>query len=182
MNPIQITNYRDADFPLLLEQYRQSGKLQDFIGAALDQATELEAALFEVRNLYYLTPTALPVAEGVQLDVIGSVFWTKRNFGESDADYRLRIQQRAIARLSGTPDDIVFACLTFLGASSASYQPNFPAGFSIQTDVAIPQSILEFLAPAGVGIGVGSWLEYIDGSGNLQPLETADGSYIYVIT
>lgn len=182
MNPVFISSYRSAELPLLLEQYKNSPKFIDFIGAALDQADDLEVALFEVRDYFYLTPTALPAAVGVQLDIIGKVFWTPRIPGESDIDYRARIQKRALARLSGTPDDIMFACTTFLGASFAEYTPLYPAAFSIRTDIVIPRAILEELAPSGVGVGIGQWLEYLDGSGNLQPLETEDGSYIYTIT
>lgn len=178
---VKITDYRAEEFPLLLEQYKNSAKLKDVIGAVFDQADELETAIFEIRDNYYLFFNNLPSAEGVQLDTIGKIYGESRN-SRSDADYRLAIQIRAASRLSGTADDIIFALVGFLGADIAqtTYFPYYPAGFSIQTNIAIPAGLLEVLAPAGVGIGELDFLHYLESDGSLAPLALQDGNFIRI--
>lgn len=179
---IKITSYRDAEFPLLLEQYRNSSRLKDLIGASFDQADQLEIALFEIRDSYYLYFAGLASAEGKQLDTIGKIYGESRN-SRTDTAYRDAIQIRAAARLSGTADDIIFAVTALMGGdiNQTEFTTEYPAAFSLRTNAQISDAVLAALAPAGVGVGRGDFLAYLEGS-TLQPILDQTNSYIYVIT
>lgn len=131
-----------------------SAKLWSILEAAGLQADSLEAALFEVRDNFWLTTAA-----GVQLDTLGRIFGVLRA-GKADTEYRAEIVARAAAMFSGTPEDIIQAAGVFLGASpgASSYLPVYPAGFTLITDASVTKAILEGLAPAGVEAFLGDYI------------------------
>lgn len=178
MNPVKIADYRTAEFPLIMEQYKNSPNLRNLIGVAIDEATNLEVALFELRDRYYLSFEGLPSAEGVQLDVIGSIYGEDRR-SRDDAAYRTAIQIRALSRLSGTPNDIIFGVTVLLGANSVVYTPYYPAGFSVQADIVLARELVLALAPAGVGTGDSGFLVSTQGEPIVQQ---GDGTSLIIVT
>ena len=167
------TSYNDLVFARRMEQYKNSPILQTIIEASNEQADDVETALFEVRDLFYL-----PTAEGVQLNTIGFIFKTFREYGETDASLRNRIQLSASARFSGTPEEIMTAVVVIFGGSYANYTPLYPAGFTISTDVLLTTQQLEHLAPAGVGIGL--YANLVDAVSN--DIVDANNNSIYAVT
>ncbi len=143
----QKTDY-STGLDLLLVQYKNSSNLRGLIDSAYDSADDLELALFEIRDEFYLS-----TAVGNQLDVIGDIFNEARN-GDIDADYRLRIETKGSLVASGEPEAIIAVLKNFFGATTVTYIPGWPAlpgSYYIITDsTTITLSILERYSPAGV--------------------------------
>ena len=165
-------DYNTLVFEKRMQQYKNSPRLSSIIETANDQANDLETAIFEVRDLFYL-----PTAEGVQLDIIGYIFNTFRQPGESDTDLRTRIQISASSRFSGTPEEIITAIIVIFGGTYANYIPLYPAGFFIATDAILTNEQIEKLAPAGVGVGE---LNYLVDANNVN-IADANAQDIYAI-
>ncbi|MGD9157047.1 MAG: DUF2612 domain-containing protein [Desulfobacteraceae bacterium] len=141
---MQETDYPQIAFNLLIQQYKESSNLMAVLEAQGLQANELEQAIFEVRDLFFLD-----TAEGVQLDVIGKIFNLRRE-GLSDEDYRDAIEIKWSLRVSGTVDEIINVLKFAYGATSVDYIPAYPAGFVLIADGTVTQDILTQLCPAGV--------------------------------
>ena len=166
-----IDDYRQLALQRIIEQYKNSPNLVGLLDSAGLQSNDMETALWEIRDLFYLD-----TAEGIQLDIIGKIF-TPRLSGESDADYRQRLKLFAAQKFSGTPEEIITTLKVFFGATTVEYFPLYPAAFAITTDATITPAELQRLAPAGVGIGTFDFL--VDATGD--PIVDAVGDYIYVI-
>lgn len=168
----QITNY-DTNLQLILEQYRQSVNLQGILSADNNQADDLETALFEIRDLFYLD-----TSEGVQLDVIGSVFNVDRE-GASDTDYRAAISAKAAIAGSGEPEAIIETLIVLFGATFVTYIPGWPAvpaAYYLLTDATVTLSDLEKISPSGVQPIILTALEYQDSTN----VEFEDGDLVYL--
>mgnify|MGYP001400044218 CR=1 FL=1 len=144
---IVIKNYAE-NTDLLPGQFRDSIKLRGVIESFNDQSGDLETALFEIRDYFWLYN-----AVGAQLDVIGSILNFDRE-GRTDSEYRVFLQTQAGNIFSGTPEDIMSALKNLYGLNSAFYSPggvNVPCEYYIRTDSDdISNSILDLLSPAGV--------------------------------
>ena len=165
----QIPDY-SVNLELLLEQYKQSYNLRGLIDSMNDQADDLESALFEIRNEFYLS-----TAFGIQLDIIGTIFGESRNGRDDDEFYREALQLRASILSSGEPEAIIAVLKSVYKATFAWYYPGYPAqpaSFYMVTDADISQAHFERLSPAGVGAYLAVFLidaqdNYIvDGRGN----------------
>jgi hypothetical protein len=156
----QITDYT-INLSLLLEQYKKSTKLNGLIDSTCDQADDLESALFELRNLFYLA-----TAEGIQLDIIGSIFGVER-MGLNDDDYRSLIAFFGSFIKSGEPESIITILKRIYAATFVTYIPSYPAvpaGYYLITDATITLAELEVLSPAGVQPYLAGFL--LDEAGN----------------
>jgi hypothetical protein len=156
----QITDYT-INLELLLEQYKNSTKLNGLIDSSSDQADDLETALFEIRDLFYLA-----TAEGIQLDIIGSIFGVDRN-GLSDSEYRDLIAFFGSFIKSGEPESIITILKRIYGATFVTYIPSYPAvpaGYYLITDAVITLAELEVMSPAGVQPYLAGFL--LDEAGN----------------
>lgn len=140
----QETDYPGIALSKLVAQYKDSSNLISILDAQGIQANELEQAIFEVRDLFFLE-----TAGGVQLDVIGKIFGLQR-MGLSDNDYETAIEIKWSLRVSGTVDDIIGILEFAYGATATTYTPAYPAGYVLETNGSITQAILEALSPAGV--------------------------------
>lgn len=165
---IQIIDY-DVNLELLQEQYKKSVKLIGIIEADNDQANDLETALFEIRDEYYLD-----TAVGVQLDVIGDIFGVDRE-GMNDNDYREVILLTSSLVGSGEPEFIIQIVKTLFGATFVNYipaYPTIPAAYYLDTDAVMTADELRFYSPAGVEPAFYGYLIYetgdfiIDEAGN----------------
>lgn len=141
---IQITDYDVDTLNKLLEQYKNSPNLKSIIESGNTSANDIEEALFEIRDEYYLT-----TAVGVQLDVLG-IIWNVAREGLNDADYRLKITARVAVTNSGEPESIIAILKILFGATFVTYQPFYPAGYNIFTDGSLSITQLETLSPSGV--------------------------------
>lgn len=171
---IQKTSYSD-NLELMLEQYRNSTNLRAGIDAENDQAVELEKALFEIRDEYYID-----VAVGVQLNVIGAIIGVDRG-GLSDADYRIQIKAQGALIGSGEPEFIISVLKTLFAATFVKYYqslfPSPPAMFYLLTDSTAMTSELIIFSPAGVQPNILFALEFEDGT----TVEFEDGDFVYLV-
>lgn len=141
---IQETDYPGMALDLLIEQYKNSPNVVNILEVNGLLLNDLEKAIFEVRDNFYLA-----TAEGVQLDVLGSIWDVERN-GLSDTDYRALIQAKASLSVSGTPEDVIRVLQVLYGATFVNYFDAYPARYLIETDAAITDAQLTDLSPAGV--------------------------------
>lgn len=172
----QITDYDERILPLVLEQYKDSPRLLSIIRGMNGQADDLEAALFELRDLFWLD-----TAEGNQLDMIGAIFGESRG-GRSDADYRLAIKGASARRLSGTPEDIITALRAFTGATFVKYSRTGIADFTVETDGIFTDAQLDALCPAGVrGNAITPDRDFFKTLTPDEPLALLEGGFLYLI-
>ena len=146
MSITQKTDY-STGLSLIISQYKNSTKMKGMIDASYDQADDLETALFEIRDEYYLS-----TAVGDQLDMIGDIFQVGRD-GDVDVAYRLRIETKASLIASGTPEDIIFILKNLFGATTVTYIPGWPShpgSYYIISDSTITLAQLINYSPAGV--------------------------------
>jgi hypothetical protein len=169
---VKIEDY-SINTDLIIEQFKQSDNLRGMIDAVNKQLDDLEIALFEIRDLFYLS-----TAVGVQLDVIGRIFNVERQ-GLSDEDYRKLIGARASIRTSGEPESIITILKVIDGATFVTYIPAYPAipaAFYLITDATITQENLNLISPAGVQPAIIESLKFEDDT----PIEFEDGNLLYV--
>jgi hypothetical protein len=171
---VQIIDY-SVNLQLLQEQYKKSVKLIGIIEADNDQADDLETALFEIRDLYYLS-----TATGVQLDVIGNIFGVDRE-GLNDTDYRKAIEARSSLIGSGEPEFIILILKELYGATYVDYRLGScitPASYLLDTDATVTTNELEIYSPAGVQPYILFFL--IDAQSNF--IVDANGNNIIVVS
>lgn len=170
----QITDYTALLQPRILSQYQQAKRLLGIMEAGTLQADQIEEALFQVRNGFFLA-----TAVGVQLDTLGKIYRESRN-GRTDSDYRDAIRLRAATAISGTPDEIILFLKNFVAGAPADleYQPEYPGKYVILTsDDSFGTGVLDSVSLAGVKGLMGSPL--LDG--NLDPLRDGHGNIIYSV-
>ena len=166
----KITDY-SVNLSLLLEQYKQSTNLKGILSVMDSEADDFEDCLFEIMNNYWLYS-----AEGVQLDVLGKIFNISR-MGQSDADYRITIGNKATAYKSGEPETIISILKLFYLATYVYYRssgPAVPAGYYLDTDANVTSEQLKKFSPAGVQLYLLNHIQ--DGDGN--NLVDANGNQI----
>jgi hypothetical protein len=174
----QIQSYRSQVLSRMMEQYKAS-KLSELVGGISDFADDIETALFELRDLFWLE-----TAEGVQLDVIGLIFDVSRQ-GLNDSDYRVAIKARSSTRFSGTPEDIISILISFFGASSVIYENGYnygvPADYTVTTDATITDEQFDVISVAGVKgnliVPNLSYLTFLNG----DPIRYLGGGYILLL-
>jgi hypothetical protein len=168
----QITDY-SVNLVLLQEQYKKSNKLIGIIEADNDQADDLEKALFEIRDEFYLS-----TAVGVQLDVVGNIFNVNRE-GMNDNDYREAIESRSTLVGSGEPEFVIKTLLSIYGATYVNYIPAYPtvpAAYYLQTDATMDIESLRTISPSGVEPAFYGYLIYQTGDFILD----YDGNKIFI--
>lgn len=147
----KINDY-DVNLTLLIQQYKDKPKFKGILEAISDQADDLETAIFEIRDQYYID-----TAEGVQLDVLGEIQDIARE-GRTDTDYRTVIRAKIIVNNGSGEFETVITLLTeVFGASFARLQNMGNANLLIWTDLVITveqfETLLNTIA-AGVGLYV----------------------------
>ena len=70
----KITDY-NYNLILMIQQYKDKPKFKGIVEGMNDQANDLETAIFEIRDNFWLD-----TAEGVQLDVIGIILQSGKFF------------------------------------------------------------------------------------------------------
>ena len=142
---VQITDYDAVVLPSFLEQFKKSPNIKGVVSSLNSQGNDLEAALFEVRDLFWVD-----TATGVQLDTIG-VIWDVARGGRTDTVYRQAIQEKISLINSGTPKEIMELLRANYGATFIEYdQGPSKATFYLNTDATINSDELDEVSPAGV--------------------------------
>lgn len=114
-------------------------------------------------NFLLLSKFWLDAATGEQLNFLGKL-WGEDRLGESDEDYRTRINAAIQRSSSGTIKEIQSILITSYGATYAVYSPEYPGKYRIKTDADIGTTALNEISPSGVfGFVAGN---LIDGFGN----------------
>ncbi len=165
---IQKIDDYDVNLSLFLYQFRNSTKLQGIIKAAHKSANDIETALFEIRDNFYLDS-----AIGIQLDILGIVFQEDR-LSRDDDEYREALKIKGALNYSGEPEAIINIMNTVYGALFADYRPHYPGKFYMFTDAVLPYSKLNQFSPSGVQ----GYLEQfiLDTEGNY--ILDANGNYL----
>jgi len=143
---VKIEDYERV-LELLPDQFRDSVNLRALFEIRAAQAQDLEDAMFEVRDNYWLD-----TATGVQLDVIGDILNRPRD-GRTDEEYRTYLKNIGTSILSGTPGEIITALQVIYGLEGPIiYSPEYPAGYFIYDEFGygISTDVLEPITPAGV--------------------------------
>lgn len=114
---------------LLTQQYQTKENFTGILESAADEANEIESAIFEVRDEYYLS-----TAVGVQLDNIGDILGLTRD-GRDDESYRTLLEIKAEINLSaGTPESLIKTASAIYNAENVEYTPLYPAKVQLWTD------------------------------------------------
>ena len=146
---VQITDY-DVNLPLLIDQYKNKPRFVDVLESDNVQATDIETALFEIRDNYWLD-----TAEGVQLDVLGDIQGIVRN-GLADKPYRQLIETKVVINNgSGTPEILILAIQRIFGASSVQILNVGNGVLQINANVVFTigsSTLIEAFCPAGVEV------------------------------
>jgi hypothetical protein len=140
---VKIPDYK-YNLDLIISQYLTADNLRGIISAADDAANDIETALFEIRDNFYLS-----TAVGVQLDVLGIIFGEERE-GRIDEIYRQAIAQKAVLSYSGEPEAIIEILKSTYEATTVTYRPGYPGKYYILTDTIIESILLDPISPAGV--------------------------------
>lgn len=141
-----ILDYQEEALKLLLAQYKDSVKLQGLIDGKSKQIDDIELALFEIREGFYLDD-----AIGAQLDIIGKI-WDVERKGLNDTEYRQSIYFKISLKVSGTLKEIISILKSFYGATYVEYHPQYPAKMLLLTDATASAEAIERFAPAGVKV------------------------------
>ncbi len=171
----RITDYDAVTLNLILDQYKESPRLQGVVRAANTQAEDLEEALFEIRDRF-----RIDTAEGAQLDTIGRILREERG-GRTDEEYRQGLKARGAQTFSAEPEAIIGILKALFGATYVEYTPEWnhtPAQYNVRTDADVTEEQLQAISPAGV---LGLLYGYLqDGEGNT--LTDALGNPIGVVS
>lgn len=133
---VQITNQFQRALSLLVSQFRGEKadgsltNLQKLIKVLVAPLQDLENVRWQLKTQRWLS-----TAIGAQLDEIGVILGLPRQLGESDEDYRERLQfQIFINNTSGTPEEVM-AVLAFLTqATHTNYHDIGIAAFQLETN------------------------------------------------
>jgi len=156
---VLIINHFQRSLALLASQFRgekRNGELtnlQKVIKALVRSLQEAEDVNYELKTQRWLS-----VALGQQLNELGIILGLLRLDGESDSDYRERLQfQIFINTSNGTPEDVIKTLKFLTNASKIGYFEIYPAFFQMETDglkFPIPANQLNdaifSVSPAGV--------------------------------
>lgn len=156
---VRITNVYERTLSLLASQFRDTKadggltNIQKIVKIISDQAQSIENANYELKTERWLS-----TAIGQQLDEIGIILGLTRNPGESDEDYRERLQFQIFINVSkGTPEEIIRVITFLTNATYIWYHEVNPAAYQLETNglkFPVPPNDLNLalkrVSPAGV--------------------------------
>jgi len=149
-----ITSHVDAAKARLIEQYKEKTNLLNLITSLISPIQDIESALGTLN-----TDRSLMTAEGVNLDLLGTILGLARTPGDSDDKYRAKlIAQTKINTSQGQPEFAIQVYQLFTGAPlvlltegesgdvilESEYVP------ADQAEVDLLLSIIEDVLPAGI--------------------------------
>lgn len=159
---------------LVIEQFRSSPNLLAVLKAAVDSLQDAEDSSERISDAFDLS-----AATGAWLDLIGKIRNVSRKSGETDGEYRTRMEYLFKDDTAGTPDNVISNASDLSGDPSPSYMDECPATFLVHTPGGrqLLRKQVQRLAPAGVLGLPGAALSASDGSF----LATADGSVLLAV-
>lgn len=155
MSVTQINDHIVQALNRVLEQYKESPRLQFMLSTSVQQVQDLEDALIDL-----LDKTWINTAEGAQLDQLGLLLNVTRG-GFSDAVYRTRLNA-AIVRYtsSGRPEQVISAIRLLSQADQIILEELFPADIRVTAVGAVsPAGTLEELK-AGIKGSMAAGVSY----------------------
>lgn len=133
---VVITNHFERALALLASQFRgekdngELTNLQKLIKSLIIPAQEIEDVNYELKNERWLDS-----ATGQQLDELGVILGLVRTIGESDEDYRERLQfQIFINTSNATPEESIRVLAFLTKASHIGYFEVYPASYQMETN------------------------------------------------
>lgn len=156
---------------LVLEQYRSSPNLLAVLKAAVGSLQDAEDSAERISDAFDLS-----VADGAWLDLIGKIRNVGRKPGETDGEYRSRMEYLFKDDTAGTPDNVISNASDLSGDPAPQYTDECPATFFVYTPGGrqLLRKQVRRIAPAGVLGLPGAALSASDGAF----LATADGKKI----
>lgn len=152
----EINNHIELALERLIEQYKGKTRIEGFLRAIVKPVQGIEDVFQDLS-----TQRWLDTATGDLLDRIGNIVGIARNFGESDASYRLRIDTRIIINVSnGEPESAIAVFQRYLESDLVLYQEAYPGGIIMMSDVSVSDQDtinqiyeeIEDVIPAGVRV------------------------------
>ena len=167
-----IGSYWELVQPYVLEQYKRSPNLLNFLRLLVSEFDDHETWLQELMGVY-----DLQTASGVQLDIIGAVLGAERA-GRGDEPFRAELMVWVGTQLSGTPEDVIQTVADVTGSSRVEYLPWYPAKYWLTYNGrGLSAPLLNRISPAGVqGYPGCIWCD-ITG----DAITTVDGDFILVV-
>lgn len=151
-----IDNHIEKALERLIEQYKGKSRISGFLRAIIKPVQGIEDVFQDLS-----TQRWLDTATGDLLDRIGNIVGIARNFGESDASYRLRIDTRIIINISnGEPESAISVFQRYLESDLVLYQEAYPGGIIMMSEIEVDDQDtinqiyeeIENVIPAGVRV------------------------------
>ncbi len=132
---------------LVIGQYRSSANLLAVLKSAVGSLQGAENSAERVSDAFDLSAAA-----GAWLDLIGKIRNVGRKPGETDGEYRSRMEYLFKDDTAGTPDNVVSNASDLSGDPSPQYTDESPATFFVYTPGGrqLLRKQVQRLAPAGV--------------------------------
>lgn len=152
----EITTHVQDAIDRLIQQYKNSPRIQGILKALVEQIQELETVQTQLNE-----ERAIDTAIGVQLDNLGKIIGLTRIGGEPDEAYRIRLQARIGLNVSqGEPERLISTFKLLVGADFVLLQELPPADvaissstdFASQDEVDAALAIIEAVSPAAVRV------------------------------
>lgn len=154
-----IPNVIERSLTLLASQFRgtdATGNLTNFqklLKVFLESSQDVQDVINQLK-----TQRNIFDALGIQLDGIGEILGLERNDGESDSDYRERLQfQTFINSGTGTPEEVIRVLAFLTNADTVNYIEYYPGAYQLSTDGTTfpdpPEDLVDALdraSPAGI--------------------------------
>lgn len=159
---------------LVIEQFRSSPNLLAVLKSAVGALQDAEDSAERMSDAFDIS-----AATGGWLDLIGKIRNVSRKPGETDAEYRARMEYLFKDDTAGTPDNVISNVSDLSGDPSPSYTDECPATFLVYTPGGrqLLRSQVRRLAPAGVLGLPGAAISAADGT----LLATAEGSLLLAV-
>lgn len=131
MTVVRQDDHYAESLTMLLEQFKGKASIAALLASSMTQVQELEDEAFNV-----LTLRALDVAEGAQLDAIGTIVNLLRD-GLTDTEYRARLRIQILINLSsGTAADVLEVFRQLVPTGALLWTDNHPAAFTLDIGTA----------------------------------------------
>jgi hypothetical protein len=149
-----ISDHQAAAIARLVSQYADAERLKGLISALVGPIQEIETALATLNTL-----RSLELAEGVNLDLLGTIVGLARPSGDDDATYRNKLKAQIKVNVSeGQPEQAIQTFQLFTGAQLVILNEYYPAeviigsehAFADQAEVDTVLAIIRDVLPAGV--------------------------------
>lgn len=140
---------------LIPEQYKHSTKLNGLVAAVMSGADDVETMLQELRDLW-----DMDAMEGVNLDIIGALSGMRRDEGESDESFRIRVKAGPVEKGLPSYEALRSLVKAATGSENVGLYPVWPADVMVvpETGAGVVAPMLDKWTAAGVKASIGTFL------------------------